>query len=112
MTRWFGGTLLGTGGLVRAYSEAAKLALEAAGIGEVREYAAFSLSGPSALADRLRYALTSSAQIEDTAYGEKVDFTVLVPAGGEEALVRLAAETTSGGVVPVPLGTRKIAVPV
>ena len=112
VTRWFGGTLLGTGGLVRAYSEAAKLALEAAGIGELREYSAFSLSCPYALADKLRYALASSAEIEDTAYGERVDFTVLVPAGGEEALAKLAAETTSGGVVPVPLGTRERAVPV
>ncbi|MBR5115043.1 MAG: YigZ family protein [Oscillospiraceae bacterium] len=112
VTRWFGGTLLGTGGLVRAYSEAAKLALEASGIGEVREYSAFGLSCPYALADKLRYALSASAEIEDTAYGERVEFKVLVPAGGEDALAKLAAETTSGSVVPVPLGARKRAVPV
>ena len=112
VTRWFGGTLLGTGGLVRAYSEAARLALEAAGIGELAEFSAYSLPCPYPLADRLRYAVEAEAEITDTEYGELVTFTVLVRAGGEAAFERLVAETTSGGVTPVPLGARLRALPV
>ena len=42
VTRYFGGIKLGTGGLARAYTHAAKLAIEAAGICEVREGASLT----------------------------------------------------------------------
>lgn len=112
VTRWFGGTLLGTGGLVRAYSEVARLALENAGIGELAEFSAFSLVCPYATADRLRAALETVAEIADTSYGEQVEFTVLVRTGGEVVLKQLLAENTSGQIEPVYLGARLQALPI
>ncbi len=48
VTRYFGGTLLGAGGLVRAYSHTAKLAVEEGGIRIVKEYAQLSMDCPYA----------------------------------------------------------------
>ena len=53
VTRWFGGTLLGTGGLVRAYSSAAKLAVEAAGVVEMELAGRYRLSVPYSDYDRV-----------------------------------------------------------
>jgi uncharacterized YigZ family protein len=53
VTRYFGGVLLGAGGLVRAYSHAAKLALDAGGRLEMRPCAVFSLDMPYPLYDRI-----------------------------------------------------------
>lgn len=111
VTRWFGGTLLGTGGLVRAYSEAAKAALDAAGVGELVTYRVFQLPCPYALADRLRYAVESAAIVDSTDYGELVTFTVLSENSKTEALARLVAEVTSGSVTLTEAGERKTAIP-
>lgn len=44
VTRYFGGTLLGAGGLVHAYSRAAKMALDAAGIAEMAQWRSYLVS--------------------------------------------------------------------
>jgi uncharacterized YigZ family protein len=83
VTRWFGGTKLGTGGLARAYAEAAALAIEAAaaaGALEAVEPAArrrlvfpYERSGP------VRGALARFAAVELAGrYGAEVDLTVAV----------------------------------
>lgn len=55
VTRYFGGIKLGTGGLVRAYTGSAKLAVEAAGKFEVREFIRTEFSIPYSLYDKVKY---------------------------------------------------------
>lgn len=55
VTRYFGGTLLGTGGLVRAYTGAAKLALENAGIKRMLLHSTLSITIPYNLFDSVKY---------------------------------------------------------
>ena len=54
VTRYFGGILLGTGGLVRAYTAAAKDALLDAGVNEMRQWASLRVTCPYSLYDRVR----------------------------------------------------------
>ncbi len=54
VTRWFGGTLLGTGGLVHAYSEAAKCALANAAVELLVERTSFSFSADYSLYQMLK----------------------------------------------------------
>ncbi len=80
VTRYFGGTLLGTGGLVRAYGTAAKDAIENAVIVEMRPAVEYDLSFSYANEGGVRRLTeTLNAGIAHTEYGEKVRFKVQVP---------------------------------
>jgi uncharacterized YigZ family protein len=75
VTRWFGGTLLGTGGLVKAYGEAAKavLALALPASREIIEMREFSVSLPYDLYERLKRELSSfNAEISREEFGVDV----------------------------------------
>lgn len=104
VTRWFGGTLLGTGGLVRAYSDAVQAAVaearpvtyELRGLADVRV--------PMAEAGRLENLLRSSGYpVEGADYSaEHVIVRVTLPAAGEAELAQTVAAATAGaGVVEV-----------
>lgn len=78
-TRYFGGTLLGAGGLVRAYSHTSKIALEAAGIITMAQCSVMSAEVDYSFYDRLNILLSdSSAVILNTSFSDKVcvEFTV------------------------------------
>jgi putative IMPACT (imprinted ancient) family translation regulator len=78
VTRWFGGTLLGAGGLVRAYGEAVGLALDEAGVQgrELRHLMAVTVEPADAglLDNRLR----ALGEVTGVAYGADAVFTVAV----------------------------------
>ena len=57
VTRYFGGTLLGTGGLVRAYGRAAKEGLLAAGIVEKKQITLFTITTDYSLSGKVQYLL-------------------------------------------------------
>lgn len=79
VTRYYGGTLLGTGGLVRAYGRAAKEAVNAAIIIEKIPYAKFSIKCPYGLSGKLQYEILQGGHVLlDTIYTDNVDFIVLV----------------------------------
>ena len=80
VTRYFGGTLLGAGGLTRAYAHAAKLAVDKASIRVMRLCASVRVSCPYALYDRLAAAL-SDAALSDPVFTDSVSFSLMAPAG-------------------------------
>jgi putative IMPACT (imprinted ancient) family translation regulator len=79
VTRWFGGTLLGAGGLVRAYGDAVGLALDAAGTQERRLLHTMRVTAPVADAGSLDHRLRALGAVSDVEYGAEVVFTVGVP---------------------------------
>ena len=80
VTRYFGGVLLGTGGLFRAYSKAAKDALDAAGVAVVRRWVETEFSCSYAAAERLKQECASfDGVVTDTRYAADVTLKVLVP---------------------------------
>ena len=80
VTRYFGGTLLGTGGLVRAYKTAAREAVNAADIVEMRPSVRTELKFSYANEGGVRRLMESfGAVLGSSDYGEGVSFTVYVP---------------------------------
>ncbi len=80
VTRYFGGILLGGGGLVRAYSHAASLALCACGIVEMRYSAVYNVEIDYALLGKVDYEMRKlSLTTENMTYDTKVRFWVSVP---------------------------------
>lgn len=113
VTRYFGGTLLGAGGLVRAYTKAAKIALEAAGRSMKRVWNVLCVSCPYHHYERLRLEIESrGAIIRDTQFGSEVEMEVLVAAGDSAVLEAKITDMTAGAVRPVELGQEYKAFPV
>lgn len=101
VTRYFGGTLLGPGGLVRAYSAATQAALESARaqcqLVEMCEVVPVELKCPYNLHDRVRdLAQRSGAHIQDTQYAEDVTLNLVFRVGEEEPFVASMRELMAG----------------
>ena len=80
VTRYFGGTLLGAGGLVRAYSKAAKIAVDDAGVGRMQPLVRFYiLAEYSDLGKIERECEAYSARIINTEYADKIKITLSIP---------------------------------
>jgi len=80
VTRYFGGIKLGAGGLVRAYSDAAKKAIDRAGIVEKRLHREFFIQVAYQLFGAVKRELEQAGGlIQDIAYGEQVSISCLLP---------------------------------
>ena len=102
VTRYFGGTLLGTGGLVRAYSKSAKEGLLAAGIIEKRRIRLFNLEMSYTLAGKVQYLLAENGYtLRNTTYLEPVTFEVEVLIDNEEHFCKWITENTNAEVTIV-----------
>ena len=98
VTRYYGGTELGVGGLVRAYSKATTDALEAAGVVEERPHEAFRAVVDYDDSGTVRGVLESEGVEFEADYGERVTFDVRVPAADADALRDRLRSATSGRV--------------
>lgn len=99
VTRYFGGILLGTGGLVRAYTQGAQIAVQAAGVMQMSMFSVVLIACPYNLYEIVQHLLPDfDCAVEETDYGADVTLTCSLPAGGEEALNRALADTTAGQV--------------
>ena len=113
ITRYFGGVLLGTGGLLRAYQGTAKLALEAAGISVVRRWIELTIPCGYNMLGKISQEIPSfDGVVADTEYGAEVVIRALLPEGREEAFMRRVLDLTSGAVQPTVTGDSLQAVPV
>lgn len=105
VTRYFGGVLLGTGGLVRAYTAAAAGALAAAHVVTMRQVVECRLSVPYGLFEPARHLIEQSgARLAEPEYGAAVTLVWRQPAGEESALCARLAELTRG-TAAVAVGT-------
>ena len=103
VTRWFGGTLLGAGGLVRAYSDAVRAALDEVGTLRRDLLREHSLTVDHAAAGRLETELrTAGVAVLDRSYAAGVTLRLAAPPDEEPRLRALVAELTAGAGVLVP----------
>ena len=113
VTRYFGGVLLGAGGLLRAYTKAAKEALDDAGRAVVRPWTRVRVACPYAMLERVRQlAECQGGVVEDTAYTDCVTLTLLLPEGAEGPFASGLTELSAGQLAPEILEKVEKSVPV
>lgn len=97
VTRYFGGVLLGAGGLIRAYTESAALGIKASGKVIVQPYAVFTIGIEYSQLGKLQYEIQKKDYIIDNIqYNENVALTLLVLPEAKEQLYSDIAEWTNG----------------
>ncbi len=113
VTRYFGGVLLGAGGLVRAYTQAAQLALDAAGLARVEPWDRLLLPCPYDFLEPVKL-LTQQHRglVEDAQYGAEVTLTLLFPPGEAQPFQDDLTERAAGGLTAQGAGTVERAAPV
>ena len=105
VTRYFGGILLGAGGLTRAYSRSAKETLSAAGAATMGLWRQVRLHCPYPLLERVKLEIgTWGGLIDNTEYGADVTVTASMPEDGAERLQDRLTELSAGGIILQVLG--------
>lgn len=100
VTRYFGGTLLGTGGLVRAYTQASKEAVSNCRLAKKIPGVLYNVTTDYNGIGKIQYAMANmSAQIKDTVYTDIVRMEILIEKEREEMLIKEITETTNGRAV-------------
>lgn len=97
VTRYFGGVLLGTGGLLRAYTKSAKDALDAAGICVVRRWVKAEIACSYAMLERLKTECTAiGGVVADIEYSADVCLKLLLPEDKADTFSQRTADVTAG----------------
>lgn len=105
VTRYFGGILLGAGGLVRAYTQSAKDALDAAGISVVRRWVAQEVPCTYAQFEGIRREVESfGGVVKEVDYGSDVVLSVLLPEERAEAFAAHVLDYSAGTVEVLTAG--------
>lgn len=101
-TRYFGGVLLGTGGLVRAYTAAAQAAIDAAQVVVISRCVDIAVEVPYNLYESVaRLAAEQEAKVVESNFGAEVLLTLRMLAGTEEPLLERLSEATRGQADPL-----------
>lgn len=113
VTRYFGGILLGAGGLVRAYTKGAKIAVDAAGKSIKRVWTALYIPCPYTYYERMKLeAEAFGCVIRDTQFGAEVELEILVAQEQVQAFLDKITDMTAGTVEAMELGQEYRAFPV
>lgn len=113
VTRYFGGILLGAGGLVRAYGQAVSNAIDAVGIVERVPLTVVAVEAPHDEAGRLENLLRSTAwRVSNIDYGAQVTFELPLGEAEIDPFRAWLSETTSGRCEAIEIGTELVEVPV
>lgn len=100
VTRYFGGILLGAGGLVRAYAKAAKLAVDAAGVCEFRPFLTFSLTVSYSDYEKIRKELEKyKVKLDNCDFSEKVVFDLAAEKEDYDKFFEFVSDFTGGTAV-------------
>ena len=100
VTRYFGGILLGAGGLVRAYTAAASDALREAGRTMMRPCTLFEATVPYPLWQQTERAIKELGQVQESVYAEQVTVTYWVPIKEAQAAMDRVIDLSDGRVQP------------
>ena len=99
VTRYFGGTLLGAGGLVRAYTKGAKIAVDAAGKSMKRVWSVIYLPCPYTFYERVKLEVEAfGGLIRDTQFGAEVELEILMAEAQTQPFLARITDMTSGTV--------------
>lgn len=99
VTRYFGGVLLGAGGLVRAYTKGAKIAIDAAGRSMKRVWSVLYVPCPYTFYERLKLEVAAfDGIIRDTQFGAEVELEILIAREKTTAFLEKLTDMTSGTV--------------
>lgn len=102
VTRYFGGILLGAGGLVRAYTQGAAMALNAAQVAVMHPTQRLLVDVPYPLLGRFEHFLKSApVRVEDKAFTDTITFTLCVRSADAEAFQRDLVQHTDGRCEPL-----------
>lgn len=112
VSRWFGGTKLGAGGLVRAYGRAVSAALDAVGTLRRVRHRELLLAAPHERAGRLENALRGAGyRVGEVRHGPDVTITVVVPETAAEEFGAWLGRQTGGAVEALDVGHRDLYLP-
>jgi uncharacterized YigZ family protein len=113
VTRYFGGILLGAGGLVRAYGQAVSNAIDAVGIVERVPLTVVAVEAAHDEAGRLENLLRNTSwRVSTIDYGAQVTFELPLGVAEIDPFRAWLSETTSGRCEAIEIGTELMEVPV
>ena len=105
VTRYFGGILLGAGGLTRAYTQGAKDALTASGIARMSLWTLWDIPCTYPLFERMKLEIAAcGGVVRDAEYGADIVLRAAFPAGGAEQFAPRLTELSAGSLEMLPAG--------
>ncbi len=113
VTRYFGGILLGAGGLVRAYAHSAKIALDAAGRSMKRVWTGLYLPCPYSWFERIKLEVAAfGGMVRNADFGMDVEFDILLPDAQVQPFLDRVFDISSGTIEGMITGSEYRAFPI
>lgn len=113
VTRYFGGILLGAGGLVRAYTKGAKIAVNAAGKSIKRVWSVLYVPCPYTFYERVKLEVAAfGGIISNTEFGAEVELEIMVPEAKMQPFLDRITDMTAGTVEGMETGKEYRAFPI